>query len=149
MGVKNTIFGQMLQIISRYDFEKAVKWYQADKHCKGFSSWHQFVSLLFGQLLGQDGLRGVETGLASQKNRLYHVGVRGAKRSILSYANNRRNHRVFESVFYGVLKKTLGAAPGHKFRFKNDLYSFDATTVDLCLLLYDWAKFRKTVNRHG
>ena len=144
MRVKNTIFGQMLQIISRYDFEKAVKWYQADKHCKGFSSWHQFVSLLFGQLSGQDGLRGVETGLASQKSKLYHLGVRGAKRSTLSYANNHRNHRVFESVFYGVLNKVLVAAPGHKFRFKNDLYSFDATTIDLCLSLYDWAKFRKT-----
>ena len=144
MGVKNTIFGQMLQIISRYDFEKAVKWYRSDKHSKGFSSWHQFVSLLFAQLSGQDGLRGVETGLASCQKKLYHMGAGGAKRSTLSYANKHRNHKVFESVFYGVLKKTLGAAPGHKFRFKNDLYSFDATTIDLCLSLYDWAKFRKT-----
>ena len=144
MGVKNTIFGQMLQIISRYDFEKAVKWYQADKHSKGFSSWQQFVSLLFAQLSGQDGLRGVETGLASCQKKLYHMGAGVAKRSTLSYANKHRNHKVFESVFYGVLKKTLGAAPGHKFRFKNDLYSFDATTIDLCLSLYDWAKFRKT-----
>ena len=55
--MKNTIFGQMLQIVSRYDFEKAVKWYSADKHCRGFSSWNQFVSLLFGQQSGQDGLR--------------------------------------------------------------------------------------------
>jgi len=76
MGLKNTIFGQMLQIISRYDFEKAVKWYKADKHSKGFSNWQQFVSLLFGQLSGQDGLRGVETGLASQQSELYHLGVK-------------------------------------------------------------------------
>ena len=114
MRVKNTIFGQMLQIISRYDFEKAVKWYKADKHSKGFSSWRQFVSLLFAQLAGQDGLRGVETGLASCQKKLYHLGAGGTKRSTLSYANNHRNHKVFESVFYGVLKKTLGAAPGHK-----------------------------------
>ena len=144
MRVKISIFAQMLQIISRYDFGKAVKRNKADRYCKGFSSWAQFVSLLFAQLAGQDGLRGVEAGLASQQIKLYHLGVRRARRSTLSYANNHRNHRVFESVFYSVLEKVLVAAPGHKFRFKNDLYSFDATTIDLCLSLYDWAKFRKS-----
>jgi transposase len=139
-----SVFGQMLQMISRYDFQKAVKQYDAEKHSKGFSSWNHFASLLFGQLAGQDALRGVEAGLASQEKKLYHLGIRSTKRSTLSYANKHRSHEVFQKVFETMLTKTATKAPGHKFRFKNDLYSFDATTVDLCLGLHDWAKFRKT-----
>ena len=144
MKNKNSIFGQMLQLISRYEFEKAVKMYNTDKYCKGFTSWDHFVSLAFAQLSKQDGLRGVETGMASQVHRLYHLGTKPCKRSTLSYANNNRLHEVFKNVFEYKLENTLKKAPGHKFRFKNNLYSFDATTIDLCLSLYNWAKFRKT-----
>lgn len=139
----NSIFGQMLQLISRYEFQKCVKEYQSEKHSKGFSSWSHFVSMLFGQLSGQDGLRGIETGMASQSERLYHLGVESVKRSTLSYANNHRTHRVFETAFETLLKKVTSSAPGHKFKFKNRLYSIDATTIDLSLGLYDWARFRK------
>jgi hypothetical protein len=139
-----SVFGQMLQMISRYDFQKAVTHYGTERHSKGFSSWTHFVALLFGQLAGQDGLRGVEAGLASQEKKLYHLGIRSAKRSTLSYANIHRSHEVFKRVFETMFSKVTKKAPGHKFRFKNDLYSFDATTVDLCLGLHDWAKFRKT-----
>ena len=140
----NSIFAQMLQLIPRYEFQKAVRRHRSERHSKGFSSWTHFVSLLFGQLSGQDGLRGVETGMAAQKQKLYHLGVRAAKRSTLSYANAHRSHEVFKSVFETMLAKVSSRAPGHKFRFKNDLHSFDATTIDLCLSLHDWAKFRKT-----
>lgn len=140
---ESTIFSQLLQFVPRHEFEKAVSEYQSEKHCKGFKSWHHFVALLFAQLSGQDGLRGVETGLASQQSKLYHLGVRETKRSTLSYANNHRSAAVFERVFATLLQKTLVEAPSHRFRFKNDLFSFDATTIDLCLGLYDWATFRK------
>jgi hypothetical protein len=99
--------------------------------------------MLFGQLSGQDGLRGIETGMASLEQRLYHLGVHSVKRSTLSYANNHRTHFIFKSVFDSLLKKVTSHAPRHKFRFKNRLYSIDATTIDLCLSMYDWAKFRK------
>jgi len=131
-------------MISRYDFQKAVNRHKADRHSKGFSCWDQFVALLFGQLSGQDGLRGVETGMASQNKLLYHLGTKAVKRSTLSYANTHRSNEVFKSVFEKLLSKVGSKAPGHRFRFKNDLYSFDATTIDLCLGLHDWAKFRKT-----
>jgi transposase len=140
----NSIFGQMLQMISRYDFQKAVNKHDAEKHSKGFSSWNHFTALLFGQLAGQDALRGIEAVLASQEKKLYHLGIRSIKRSTLSYANNHRSHEVFHKLFETMLQKTAKQAPDHKFRFKNDLYSFDATTVDLCLSLHDWAKFRTT-----
>ena len=137
-----SIFSQMLQLVPRYDFQKAVKTHGAEKRSKGFSSWEQFVALLYGQLSGQDGLRGVEAGIATQAKHLYHLGVRRVKRSTLGYANTHRSNEVYKSLFETMLAKVSTKAPKHKFRFKNDLYSFDATTIDLCLSLHDWAKFR-------
>ena len=70
----------MLQLISRYELQKAVDEHKSEHHSKGFTSWTHFVSMLFTQLYGQDGLRGIETGMATQKQRLYHFGVRSVKR---------------------------------------------------------------------
>ena len=128
-----SVFAQMLQMISRYDFQKAVKEHGSERHSKGISSWSHFVTLLFGQVSGQDSLREIETGMGSQHKQLYHLGTRVVKRSSLSYANAKRNSEVFKSVFETMLAKVRGKAPGHRFKFKNDLYSVDATTIDLCL----------------
>ena len=76
-----SVLAQMLQMIPRYDFQKAVKLFGTERHSKGFSSWGHFVALLFGQLAGQDGLRGVEAGMATQETHLYHLGVRSVRRS--------------------------------------------------------------------
>jgi hypothetical protein len=133
-----------------YDFKGNT--YGAELHSKGFSSWEHFVAMLFGQFAGQDGLRGIETGMASQAKHLYHLGVQSVKRSTLAYANAHRSSDVFKSVFETMLGIVSRQAPRHKFRFKNDLYSIDATTVDLCLGLYDWAKLRTTkggIKVHG
>lgn len=143
MNTKTTIFGQILQLISRYKFQKAVKETNAEKGAKGFSSWSHFVSLLFAQLSCQTGLRGVITGINCQATNLHHLGIKPVKLSTLSYANNKRPHELFKKMFEVLLMKVMLIAPHHKFRFKNTLYSMDSTTVDLCLSLYDWAKFRK------
>lgn len=140
----NTIFGQILQMISRYKFEKAVKESKSEKGAKGFTSWTHFVALLFGQLSGQTGLRGIVAGIASQAKKLYHLGVMTIKLSTLSYANNHRPHELHQKVFEELLGQVMPIAPKHKFRFKNPLYSMDSSTIDLCLSLYDWAKFRKS-----
>lgn len=139
-----TILGQMLQIFSRYEFGKAVKEAKTERHARGFSSWSHFVSMLFGQLAGQDSLRGIEAGLASQSRALYHFGVKPVRRSTLAYANGHRTHELFKKIFERMLSKCLPLAPKHKFRFKNPLYSLDATVIDLCLSLFNWAKFRTT-----
>jgi len=93
--------------------------------------------MLFGQLSGQDSLRGIEAGLATQGSKLYHMGIKAVHRSTLAYANKHRNHELFKIIFYNMLSKIETVAPKHKFRFKNPLYSIDATTIDLCLSLYD------------
>ncbi|OGX01255.1 MAG: hypothetical protein A3I73_06155 [Omnitrophica bacterium RIFCSPLOWO2_02_FULL_45_16] len=144
MHHNNTILGQMLKIFSRYDFQEAVLETGAEYHARGFTSWNHFVAMLFGQLSGQDSLRTIEAGLATQSEALYHLGIRPIHRSTLAYANEHRTHELFKKVFFHMLSKCQDAAPKHKFRFKNPLYSIDATIIDLCLSLYDWAKFRAT-----
>ena len=140
----HTIFGQMLKMFSRFEFQKAVKETKTEYHARGFRSWNHFVAMLFGQLSGQDSLRGIEAGLATQAKSLYHLGVKPVHRSTLSYANEHRSHELFKKTFEWMLSKCQPWAPKHKFRFKNPLYSIDATVIDLCLSLFDWAKFRTT-----
>lgn len=140
----NTIMGQMLKMFSRYEFQKAVAETKTEYHARGFSSWEHFAAMLFGQLSGQDSLRGIEAGLATQSENLYHLGICPIHRSTLSYANEHRTHELFKKIFESMLSKCKPVAPKHKFKFKNPLYSIDASTIDLCLSLYDWAKFRTT-----
>jgi hypothetical protein len=144
MSYQNTILGKMLQIFPRLQFQKFVKDTRAEYHSRGFSSWYHFVSMLFGQLVGQDSLRSIEAGLATQAKSLYHLGVKPVSRSTLAYANEHRPYVLFQKLFFWMLSKCLEVSPGHKFRFKNKLYSLDAKTIDLCLSLYDWAEFRTT-----
>ena len=144
MANNHTMLGQMLQMVSRFEFQKAVIETKTEYHSRGFRSWNHFTSMLFGQLSGQDSLRGIEAGLASQANTLYHLGVTPVHRSTLYYANEHRSHELFKKLFEWRLSKCQPVAPKHKFRFKNPLYSIDATIIDLCLSLFDWAKFRTT-----
>jgi len=138
----HTLLGQMLQMFPRYEFQKAVSETQSEYHSRGFSSWNHFTAMLFGQLAGQDSLRGIEAGLATQASHLYHLGIEPVRRSTLAYANEHRPHELFEKIFFSMLSKCQDIAPKHKFRFQNPLYSLDATTIDLCLSLYNWAHFR-------
>ena len=142
MNHHHTLLGQMLQMFPRFEFQKAVSETKAEYHARGFSSWNHFVAMFFGQLAGQDSLRGIEAGLATQSKALYHMGIEPIHRSTLAYANEHRTHELFEKIFFNMLSKCQPLAPKHKFRFKNPINSIDATTIDLCLSLYDWAKFR-------
>lgn len=140
----STILSQMLQLFSRHEFEKLVSEHGAEYHARGVKSWSHFVAMLYGQLAGQDSLRGIEAGLATQGSHLYHLGVKPPGRPTLAYLNAHRPHELFKSVFLKMLSKCQAVAPKHKFRFKNPLYSIDASLIKLSLSLYDWAKFRRT-----
>lgn len=144
MAHHNTILNQMLKMFSRHEFQKAVSVTGTEYHARGFSSWNHFVAMLFGQLAGIDNLRGIQAGLATQSRHLYHLGIKPVHRSTLAYANKHRNHELFKKTFEWMLSQCQPMAPKHKFRFKNPLSSLDATVIDLCLSLYDWAKFRTT-----
>ena len=143
MSHANTIYNQILQLIPRHQFETRVGHYHADRYVKYFTCWQQFLTLLYAQVRSKDSLRDIETSLKSQSTRWYHIGLKDIKRSTLSDANNRRDYRVYEDFFYTLLNRCKSITPKHRFRFKNPLYTLDATVIDLCLSLFPWAKFRK------
>lgn len=101
--------------------------------------------MLFCQLAKAQSLREICDGLASIEGKLNHLGLDAAPaRATLSYANAHRPWQLFERVFYDLIETVGGWAPKHRFRFKNKLLSLDATTIDLCASMFDWAKFRRT-----
>ena len=139
------MFSQILKLIPRTDFERIVKETGSEYRSKGLSSWSQFVGMLFCQLGRAHSLREIEGGLKSCEGKLAHLGIEAPARSSLSYANAHRPWQLFEKVFYGLFEIVAAKAAGKKkFRFKNKLVSLDSTVIDLCLSLYDWAKFRRT-----
>jgi len=144
---RSSLFAQVLKQISRRDFARAVRGHAAAKHAKGFASWDQFVAMLYAQLAGANSLREICGGLATALGKLIHLGMAKApSRSTLSYANTHRSWRVFEDVFYSLLAKAQSVAAKQKrrFRFKNPLKSLDATVIELCAEVFDWARFRRT-----
>ena len=145
MKASCSMFSQILKLIPRTDFERMVKQTGAQYRSKGLSSWSQFVGMLFCQLGRAHSLREIEGGLKSCEGKLVHLGIEAPARSSLSYANGHRPWELFEKVFYGLFETVAAKAVGKKkFRFKNKLVSLDSTVIDLCLSMYDWAKFRRT-----
>jgi hypothetical protein len=139
------MFSQILKLIPRTDFQGLVQQTGAEARSKGLSSWSQFVAMLFCQLGRAHSLREIEGGLKSCEGKLVHLGIEAPARSSLSYANAHRPWELFEQVFYGLYERVAAQVTGkRKFRFKNKLVSMDSTVIDLCLSLYDWAKFRRT-----
>ena len=137
-GQFSSIFSQLLKIFSRSDFEAAVNKHKADRAAKGFACWTQFVSMLFCQVGRAHSLREICGGLASVEGKLNHLGVGNAPaRSTLSYANAHRPWALFEEVFFQLLGRCKSLAAPKPFRFKNKLYSLDATVIDLCLSAFD------------
>ena len=141
-----SIFSQILQLFPRLEFEEAVRQHKAERHARGFSSWGQFIAMLFCQLGHTQSLREICGGLAASEGKLRHLGLPEAPaRSTLAYANEHRPWQLYQTVFHQLLSKCQAVAAGKKkFRFKNQLLSLDATVIDLCAAVFDWAKFRKT-----
>jgi Transposase DDE domain/Domain of unknown function (DUF4372) len=141
----SSLFSQLLSVINRHQFERRVRECRAEKAAKGFSCWGQFVAMMFCQLAQAKSLREISDGLACCEGKLNHLGLEeGPKRSTLSYANARRPWQLFERLFYDQLALAQNLAPKKKLRFKNKLLSLDATIIDLCLSMFNWATFRQT-----
>lgn len=139
-----TIFNQLLNLIPCGKFNEIVEEYRGDKYVKKFNSFHHFITLLYGQITEKDSLRDIEHPINLEKGKLQFFSLPEIKRSTLSEANNRRDYRIFEKLFYVLLDKTIKLTPKHKFKFNNQLYSIDSTTINLCLDVFDWAKYRTT-----
>lgn len=142
-----SMFSQILALFSRGEFADIIRKHQAEKHSKGYTCWNQFVAMLFCQLAQAQSLREICGGLACCLGKLKHLGVHVApNKSTLSYANCHRPWQVYQDLFNLMLAKCQTVAKNHQhsFRFKNKLYSLDASVIDLCLSLFEWATFRQT-----
>ena len=145
MSASCSMFSQILKLIPRIDFERMVKQTKSEYASKGVSSWSQFVAMMFCQLGRAHSLREIEGGLKSCEGKLTHLGIEAPAKSSLSYANAHRPWELYQKVFYGVLNTVSSSVKApRKFRFKNKLVSLDSTTIDLCLSVFDWARFRRT-----
>jgi len=140
-----SVYSQLLQLFSRGQFARAVKHHEAERNAKGFSSWEQFVAMLFCQLAHLNSLREVCMGLASCESPLKHLGISTApKKSTLAYTNANRPWELYESIFMQLLEKCQIETAAHsrrKFRFKNKLMSLDGSVIELSATMFDWAKY--------
>src|ERR1035438_10099390 len=139
------IFSQILQFVPRLEFEAAVQ--KAEHRQHGFASWDQFGAMMFCQLGHAQSLREITAGLASCEGKLKHLGMDCAPaRSTLAYANGNRPWQLYEDVFHTLLGRCQHEAQNRKrkFRFRHKLLSIDATMVELCLSIFDWAVYKQT-----
>lgn len=141
MAHYTTIMNELLHLIPRHRFETIVSRYSGDRYVKRFNCWNQFTALLYAQASGKDSLREIEHGFTVNSDRLYHLGLPQIKRSTLSDANKTRSYQIFEDMFYHFLERCKDVTPKHKFKFKNPLYTLDATVIDLSIRAFPWAKF--------
>jgi hypothetical protein len=140
----NTVFSQILKLIPRHEFESLARKHHQGHELRKMTRWSQFVSLGLAQLAGRVSLRDVVSNLKAQARKLYHLGCVEVNRSSLARVNEQQPASLYEALFGRLLSRCQDLSPKHRFRFKNKLYSLDASTIDLCLSVFPWAEFRTT-----
>jgi len=135
----NTAFHQLLKPLSRHDFEGLAKINHVGQKLRSASRWDQFVGMAMSQLTGRQSLRDIQSNLEAQQEKLYHLGAKPIARSTLARLNEQQPAELYEALFYKLLARCQQQPSRHKFRFKNPLYSLDASLIDLSLKLFPWA----------
>jgi hypothetical protein len=146
MNLGRTVFSQIMEHLPEYEFQKCVARYRGDSHLRGFSCLDQYLAMSFAQLAYRESLRDIEACLRSVASKLYHMGLRGkVSRTTLADANESHDWRIFAD-FAQVLvaiARPLYAGDPIGVDLDASLYALDSTTIDLCLALFPWARFRK------
>ncbi len=147
MNTGKTVFSQLTDLIHPEQFRRCVQRYDGNYKIKTFSCWNQFLCMAFGQLTYRESLRDVETCLRSRQEQLYHFGIHGSiSHSTLADANHNRDWRIYADLAQLLIKRA-------RFLYRNEplameleetVYALDSTTIDLCLNLFPWARFRRT-----
>jgi len=140
------IFSQIMDFLPMYEFRKCVNRYQGNYYIKTFTCLDQFLCMSFAQLTYRESLRDIEACLRSMQNKLYHMGIRGkVSRSTLSDANERRDWRIYADFAQVLIYIARALYINDEFgvELENTVYALDSTTIDLCLSLFPWARFRK------
>jgi hypothetical protein len=142
----SVVFSQLMEFLPRHEFNKCVKRYQGNHRVNSFSCRDQFLCMAFAQLTYRESLRDIETCLRALQPKLYHAGLRGAiSKSTLADANRRRDWRIYADFAHVLIAhaRKLYLHDDIGFKFEQAAYAFDSTTIDLCLSLFTWAKFRR------
>ncbi len=146
MNIGRTVFAQLMDHVPSYEFHKCVTRYRGDDHLRSFSCWDQFLAMAFAQLTYRESLRDIEACLRSMTSKLYHIGLRGnVARSTLADANESHDWRIyadFAQVLIGIARPLYARDP-IGVDLDQSLYALDSTTIDLCLSLFPWARFRQ------
>ena len=146
MNAGQTVFAQLLDHLPSYEFQKCVERYRGDAHHRDFSCRDQLLAMAFAQLTYRESLRDIEACLGSMRGKLYHMGFRGrVARSTLADANEAHDWRIFADFAQGLIAtaRPLHACDLMGVDLNQGLYALDSTTIDLCLSLFPWAKFRQ------
>jgi uncharacterized protein (UPF0248 family) len=146
MNTGRTVFSQLIELLPHQEFQKCVARYSGGRYLKNLSCWDQYLAMAFAQLTYRESLRDIEACLRSVGGKLYHMGFRGkVARSTLADANESRDWRIyadFAQVLIAIARPLYAHDP-IGVDLDQTLYALDSTTIDLCLSLFPWAKFRK------
>lgn len=139
------IFAQLIEFLPQKTFQRIVMKYQGDKYIKSFRCWNQLLIMMYGQLSGCDSLRELVCIITAHSSKSYHLGFGKSviTRSNLSKANANRDCKIFEEFAYKMISIAQRKRIAKEFEIVGRFYAFDSTTIDLCLNLFWWAKFRK------
>ena len=140
MSHQNTVFHQLIKPVVRQDFEQLAKVHHVGQKFRAASRWDQFIAILMSQLSCRQSLRDIQSNLECQQEKLSHFGAKSIPRSTLARINEQQPAALYQQLFHKLLKYYEHSKVAHKFRFKNPLYSLDASHIDLSLSLCEWAK---------
>jgi transposase len=146
MHAGRILFSQLIDFLPKRQFDKCVRRYRGNHRVKTFSCFDQYLCMAFAQITYRQSLRDIETCLRAMKLKLYHCGIRGnISRNTLANANENRDWRIYADFAQVLISKarTLYADEDFGIRLYREVYALDSTTIDLCLSLFPWAKFRK------
>ena len=140
------VLSQFLGLLSRYEFQHIVNKHKGDYRTRHFKCWDQLACMLFAHIRQENSLRDIDIALNAHATKLYHIGIQQCPKSTLADANERHDYRIFEELAKSLMHRARREYAGTELAIgvDNAVYALDASTIDLTLSLFPWAKFRKT-----
>ena len=144
MNTGKYIFAQLIEFLPQRIFDRIVMKYEGNKYVKHFTCWNQLLVMMFGQLSNRDSLRDLTSTISAHSNKVYHLGFgKNVTRSNLAKVNERREPHIFEEFAYHMIDIARKKRIDKDFEIDGKVFAFDSTTIDLCLSVFWWAKFRR------
>ncbi len=138
------VFAQLVKFLDYEKFKYIVKKYNGNKYVKSYTCWNQLLTMMSGQLSNRESLRDLIVSMEAHAGKLYHLGIgKSVTRSNLSKANEQRDFHIFEDFATYTIGEARKRRIDRIFEPDGHVYAFDSTTIDLCLSVFEWAKFRK------